>query len=196
MSQKIIIGLGNPGPSYADTRHNAGFMALSLFSAVYRLGSSTTIKGSAIVEGDILRHRVILAWPLNFMDHMGRSAKDLLDHFKIESLDNVLVLHDDMFLPLAQIKIERGGDFYQHDGLLSLKETLGTNFTRIRIGIGSPPEEPDPQETEETYTSLPFDFDELEFFRPALKITTETAFLWATQGLEIAEAFLHSNNNP
>ena len=132
----LIIGLGNPGREYARTRHNAGFMALDIIAD--KAGINIDRKGfrSVYGEGHIGNEKVILAKPQTYMNDSGWAAVDLINWFKPEH-KNVLVIFDDADLPLGAIRIRRNGSAGTHNGMRSIIAQLGyDDFPRIRIGIG------------------------------------------------------------
>ena len=135
---KLIVGLGNPGRSYAHNRHNIGFMCLNYFARKQGIrfdrkqGKART--GSGEVGGD----KVILAKPQTFMNLSGQSVSPLVNRFDI-ALDDLLVIHDDLDLPLGKIRLRCGGSSGGHKGVDSIIFSLGNqNFPRLRVGIGRP----------------------------------------------------------
>ncbi len=136
----IVVGLGNPGTEYEKTRHNAGFRAIDRMSA----GAGARIdraKFHALVgETVIAEKRVLLMKPQTFMNHSGIAVKEAMDFYKVGA-ENVLVLFDDISLPVGKLRIRRSGSAGGHNGVKSLIEYMGTNaFPRIKIGVGSKPE--------------------------------------------------------
>lgn len=138
---KILIGLGNPGQQYETTRHNVGWMALDRlaerFSAKWRTDrrfrSSTT---EVILPG--VAERLLLVKPLTYMNLSGEAARAVLDFYKVP-LSDVIVITDDMALPLGFVRVRPRGSDGGHNGLKSLVQHLGgQEFTRIRIGVGAP----------------------------------------------------------
>ncbi len=140
-SQKInlLVGLGNPGKKYQQTRHNIGFSILRNLA----IKESVTFKQSKKVWGEIAEIRcgdVIkrLLLPTTFMNESGRSIKATLDWFGLKT-NQLLVLVDDMDLPLGKLRLRKGGGAGGHNGLKSTIQHLGTkDFSRLRIGIGAP----------------------------------------------------------
>ncbi|MDR2339996.1 MAG: aminoacyl-tRNA hydrolase [Deltaproteobacteria bacterium] len=188
---KLIAGLGNPGPSNADNRHNAGFMALSLFSAKQRLTSGTSIGNCTIIQGEILGIPVILAWPLSYMENSGNAIKEAMDHFLLKDPQDILILHDSIGLPPGSLEIGKGGEPGGHDGLISVDSALGTGYARIGIGIGYPvPGDDGATPSPKDYALSPFDFDELDIVRPSLALAADAAFAWLTKGFDSAQALL------
>jgi len=140
----LVVGLGNPGPGYAATRHNAGFMVADLLAERMR-GRFKAHRGSAdVVEGRIAGVRVVLGKPKSFMNLSGGPAVALRDFFKVP-LEQIVVVHDELDLPFGTVRLKRGGGDNGHNGLRSITKSLGTReYLRIRFGIGRPPGRQDP----------------------------------------------------
>lgn len=145
---KLIIGLGNPGNNYTNTRHNAGFMALDAIQTNFSAQGGSTGGGqfsawnfnakfnAEISEGIINGEKIILAKPQTFMNESGKAVKAIIDYYKI-GIENITVIHDDLDIPLGEYKMARDRSSAGHKGVQSIIDSLGTkDFTRIRIGIG------------------------------------------------------------
>ena len=144
----LIIGLGNPGPSYELTRHNAGFRALQNFQKI----QSATFSGwkkkfdAEISEGNIDGKKVILFLPQTFMNNSGDAVIQAINFWHID-LNNVIIVYDDADIPLGTLRIRPDGSAGGHNGIRSIIERLGKeNITRIRIGIGTEMEKTIPRE--------------------------------------------------
>ena len=139
----LILGLGNPGPRYELTRHNAGFLVLDNLADKYKINLTQHKYRSLYGKGEIEGLQVILAKPMTYMNESGKAVKALLSGFNL-SPEQILVVHDDIDLPLGKIKPKfKGGDGGQL-GIRSTIETLQTrDFFRIRIGIDRPEERDD-----------------------------------------------------
>ena len=137
---KLIVGLGNPGASYSRNRHNIGFACLRHLARKHgiRLDKKQTLArtGSGEIEGET----VVLARPQTYMNLSGQSVSRLVDKLRL-SLDDLIVIHDDLDLPLGRIRIRQGGSSGGHKGTESVIGELGSQgFIRIRVGIGRPSE--------------------------------------------------------
>ena len=135
---KLIIGLGNPGEKYEKTRHNAGFLAVNKIADNFQFPvSSFNSKFNAeISEGIINNEKTILVKPMTFMNNSGQTVKAVLDYYKINPED-IIVIHDDLDIPIGEYKISKNKNSGGHKGVRSIIDYLGTkDFTRIRIGIG------------------------------------------------------------
>ena len=132
----LIVGLGNPGERYAQTRHNFGFMCVDAFAKAHGLVWRKEDKFQAMVaDGRLHGHKVMLVKPQTFMNLSGESVTKIALFYKVEAND-VWVLADDLDLPLGKIRVRDGGATGGHNGLASLAGELGTHeFARIRLGI-------------------------------------------------------------
>lgn len=141
----LVVGLGNPGANYAQTRHNLGFMVADLLAA--RLGSKFKAhkrSGAEIVTGRLGGRSVVLAKPRSYMNESGRQVGPLAKFYSVPPADIVLI-HDDLDLAFGQIRLKIGGGEGGHNGLRSVAAALGAkDFQRVRIGIGRPPGRKDP----------------------------------------------------
>lgn len=130
------MGLGNPGPQYAATRHNAGFMVIDALAAAYAIRLDKTKFEVVYGRGEIEGLEVILAKPQAFMNRSGPPLQQLAHYFKIPGAD-MLVIHDDIDLPWERLKIKEKGGHGGHNGVRSLMDAFGGgNFVRLRIGVG------------------------------------------------------------
>jgi PTH1 family peptidyl-tRNA hydrolase len=151
----LIVGLGNPGPQYAKTRHNIGFMVADLLAA--RLGAPFKVhkrSGAEIVTGRLGNRSVVVAKPRTFMNESGRHVGPLAKFYSVAPAD-VIVIHDELDIDFGKIRLKLGGGEGGHNGLRSVANALGTkDFQRVRIGIGRPPGRKDPAAfVLETFTS-------------------------------------------
>lgn len=141
----LVVGLGNPGDTYARTRHNLGFMVADLLAA--RLGSKFKghkRSGADVVTGRLAGHAAVLAKPRCYMNESGRQVGPLATFYSVAPAD-IVVIHDDLDLDFGRIRLKLGGGEGGHNGLRSVAAALGTkDFQRVRIGIGRPPGRKDP----------------------------------------------------
>ncbi len=134
----IIIGLGNIGKEYERTRHNVGFMTLDLIAKKYGIDVTRHHHHSYFGEGRAQTTKIVLAKPDTFMNNSGFAARDLINWYKCEH-DELLVIYDDIDLPLGSIRIREGGSAGTHNGMRSIIYQLGfDDFPRIRVGTGAP----------------------------------------------------------
>jgi peptidyl-tRNA hydrolase, PTH1 family len=140
----LIAGLGNPGANYACNRHNIGFQCVDRLAAKHGLTFSRMMHRARIATGLIAGRSTVLAKPLTFMNHSGRSVGPLVHWYKLP-LDRLLVIYDDLDLPLGTIRIRPSGSAGGHKGVNSIIQVLGSqDFPRLRVGIGRPPSGWDP----------------------------------------------------
>jgi PTH1 family peptidyl-tRNA hydrolase len=132
----LIVGLGNPGQEYENTRHNLGFRVINELASRLGLGSLKSKHQSFIGEGVIAGHKVLLAEPQTFMNNSGLAARELLSWYKID-VKKLIVIYDDVDLEVGQIRVREKGSAGGHHGIESLIAHVGTSeFARVRIGIG------------------------------------------------------------
>ena len=135
---KVIVGLGNPGPQYAETRHNIGFLLVDLLAEEYKLQFRAKFQG-LWTEGNVEGERILLLKPQTFMNLSGRSVRELTNFYKIMGED-LLIVHDDLDLSLGKIRLRDQGSAGGHNGIKSILAELGTEkFWRLKLGVGRPP---------------------------------------------------------
>ncbi len=136
-SLRLVVGLGNPGKGYAGHRHNIGFMALQAIAEAHGVGPFRAKFQGEIADGRIREHRVLALKPLTYMNESGRSIAAAMAFYKIEPAD-VVVLHDELDLAAGKLRVKRGGGHSGHNGLRSIHAHIGTDYLRVRFGIGHP----------------------------------------------------------
>lgn len=136
----LIVGLGNPGKQYENTRHNVGFDAVDLLVDEYRVPSSGKQHKAMYGKGVIAGQKVILAKPLTYMNLSGESVRALVDYYKINPEEELIVIYDDISLEPGKIRIRKKGSAGGHNGIKNIIAQLGTqNFQRIKVGVGEKP---------------------------------------------------------
>ncbi len=133
----LIVGLGNPGADYVNTRHNAGFMTVDAIAEEYNFASWREKFDGLIAEGKIAGEKVYLLKPQTYMNLSGNSVVKAAMFYKILP-DNIVVIHDDMDLDISQIKAKTGGGSGGHNGLKSIDSHITNAYHRIRLGVGHP----------------------------------------------------------
>ena len=134
---KLIVGLGNPGMKYVGTRHNIGFDVAQVL--LNKMGETPRDKfKGAFVKGRLGGEVVGILMPMTYMNRSGDSVRLALDYFDVAP-DEVMVIHDELDLPLGRVKIKRGGGHGGHNGLRSISGHIGSDYIRVRCGIGRPP---------------------------------------------------------
>lgn len=139
----LVVGLGNPGARYARTRHNVGFRVVERLAR--RVGGSVEKKLFGALVGDVViaGRKATLAMPQQFMNVSGQPTASLLGYYKVPAAD-LVVLHDDLDLPLGRLRVRVGGGHGGHNGVRDIQRTCGADFVRIRMGVGRPPPQWDP----------------------------------------------------
>jgi PTH1 family peptidyl-tRNA hydrolase len=142
---QLVVGLGNPGPVYAKTRHNVGFMVADLLAG--RADSAFKAhkrSGADVATGRLAGRPVIIGKPRSYMNESGRQVAALAKFYSVAPAD-VIVIHDELDIDFGRIRLKFGGGVAGHNGLRSVASALGTNdFHRVRIGIGRPPGRKEP----------------------------------------------------
>tara|TARA_Y100000590_G_scaffold439507_1_gene563634 strand:+ start:349 stop:918 length:570 start_codon:yes stop_codon:yes gene_type:complete len=133
----LLVGLGNPGLKYKNNRHNVGHMTIDMINKKYNFQKKDKNKFGSISNGMIFNEKILTLKPKEFINLSGLSIKKFIDFYKID-IKNLLVIHDDLDLPLGKIKIKVGGGNAGHNGIKSIDEIIGKNYKRIRIGIDRP----------------------------------------------------------
>lgn len=138
-TMKMIVGLGNIGTRYDETRHNTGFMVVDQLARDYHLGAFTHLKQEAVaVSGVINGEKVMLVKPTTFMNDSGRAVGPLVDYYDID-LDDLVIVNDGLDMPVGKVRLKTHGASGGHNGLKSIISALGTkNFNRVKVGIDHP----------------------------------------------------------
>ena len=134
----VVVGLGNPGKQYENTRHNVGFNVIDILAKEYDI-SVTKIKHKALIgEGRIGSEKVLLVKPQTYMNLSGETLIDIYKYYKVD-LDNIIVIYDDIDLDVGKLRIRKKGSAGTHNGMRSIIKCLGSNeFPRVRVGISKP----------------------------------------------------------
>jgi len=133
----VIAGLGNPGARHARNRHNIGFMAVEAIAAAHRIGPFRARFSGLAADGVIASKRVMLLLPQTFMNDSGRSVGEALRFHKVDA-SALIVIHDELDLAPAKVRVKIGGGVAGHNGLRSISAHVGADFKRVRLGIGHP----------------------------------------------------------
>jgi PTH1 family peptidyl-tRNA hydrolase len=176
---KLIVGLGNPGPEYDDTRHNVGFVVLDRLARRWALGevARSRFHGS-LLDARIEDERVFLLKPTTFMNRSGIAVAEAVRFYKLAPAEQLLVIVDDVALECGLIRVRAGGSAGGHNGLSDIEQKLGSSeYARLRIGIDAPGVVP-----QKDYVLGRFRPDQLEAIVPALEDAVRAAEVWATRG--------------
>lgn len=178
----LIVGLGNPVLAYRHNRHNVGFMVADALADKLGIPLKRVKFKAQIGNGKLVDIPVIIAKPLTFMNNSGEAVAPLVRYFKVP-LERLLVIHDDMDLPLGTLRMRPSGGSAGHNGMLSIFDKLGTNvIPRLRVGIGRPPGRMDPAD----YVLQDFPRSEEELLSMVIAQACEAALAFITTGLEKA----------
>ncbi|BBY65094.1 aminoacyl-tRNA hydrolase [Mycolicibacterium helvum] len=185
----LVVGLGNPGPQYAKTRHNLGFMVADLLAG--RMGAQFKVhkrSGAEIVTGRLGHRPVVLAKPRTYMNESGRQVGPLAKFYSVMPTD-IIVIHDELDIDFGRIRLKLGGGEGGHNGLRSVANSLGTkNFQRVRIGVGRPPGRKDPA----AYVLEPFTATERPEVPAICEQAADATELLIEVGLETAQNQVHA----
>ena len=139
-SMKLVVGLGNPGAKYKGTRHNVGFMTMDEVAYQEKFDFDKALFDAVFAQVQIGGEKVIFMKPLTFMNLSGEAIRPLMNYFKI-GIEDLLVVYDDMDLPVGKIRLRQKGSAGGHNGMKSIISCLGTSeFNRIKVGVGRPKE--------------------------------------------------------
>ena len=178
----MIVGLGNPGSQYGDTRHNAGFKVIESWNKKLKadlVGSGCPSKN---IPTGINGKSILLLCPSTYMNHSGKSVKACVDDYGPE-IEKILVVHDDLDLPVGRVKVVRGGGAGGHKGIESIIHHLHSrDFARIKLGIGRPRY----GETVEEFVLAPSYSDEREVFQQSIRVAVSACELFVLEGIEKA----------
>ena len=178
----LVVGLGNPGREYKDTRHNLGFMLVDRLTVRLDARGMKVQSKAIVISAQHEGRKLILAKPQTFMNLSGQSVQGLLRFYKLP-VENMLVVEDDLDLPLCTIRIRPGGGPGGQRGMGSIIQQLGTeNFPRLRIGIDRPPGRMDPA----AYVLQEFSQKELQAVSETLDRAADAALTFAVEGLNAA----------
>lgn len=182
MNRYLIVGLGNPGREYENTRHNIGWMVLDELARRYGLSFGKKERKASLADGLIREKRVLLVKPQTYMNLSGEAVRALVDFYKVE-LEQVLLISDDLDIPLGTLRMRPGGGAGGQKGIKSTIQHLGTQgFARLRCGIGRPPGKMDPA----AYVLQPFKGDDEITVRIVIERAADAVETWLTAGIELA----------
>jgi PTH1 family peptidyl-tRNA hydrolase len=183
MSERyLIVGLGNPGREYKANRHNVGFQVVDHLAARHGLTFSRQQHNAIIATGEIRGQSVILAKPQSYMNESGGPVGALHRFYKIE-LDHLLIIFDDLDLPVGMLRLRRSGGSGGHKGMKSIIARLGSEeFPRLRVGIGRPPGRMDPA----AYVLQDFDHSQLPVMQSVYERAADAVEAWLVDGIEVA----------
>jgi PTH1 family peptidyl-tRNA hydrolase len=187
----LIAGLGNPGLKYRNTRHNVGFKVVDLWAKSLGVRLDRRRFQGRFARTKFRNVDVILLRPMTYMNRSGNSIRACIDFFDLQA-ENVLLIHDDVDLPMGRVKVVRGGGAGGHRGVLSAIQHLGTqDFPRIKIGVGRPRQE---GESVEDFVLKSFYRDEKEVVKEVIQVATQACELIVDSGVDAAMNHINSRD--
>ena len=182
MSRYLIVGLGNPGRKYVANRHNVGYRCVEHLASMDGLSFDRRHRQASIALGPIRKRAVVLAKPLTYMNKSGHPVSSLARYYRVP-MDRLLVVYDDLDLPLGTTRLRPSGGSGGHRGMKSVIKQLGSRaFSRLRIGIGRPPGRMDPAD----YVLQDFSEDEALLLERTLEQATAAIKTWLSEGVDEA----------
>ncbi len=179
---KLIVGLGNPGPEYAKTRHNAGFMVLDRLATRHSLTGLKTKFHAGMLEGAVAGQRVALLQPMTFMNRSGLTVNEACAFYKTE-IEDLLIVVDDVAIPTGKIRLRKDGGPGGHNGLSDIERALGTKaYQRLRVGIDSPPGRMPLHD----YVLGRFSDSQMDALTPGIERACDAIECWIRQGIDTA----------
>ncbi len=189
---KLIVGLGNPGPQYTKTRHNAGFMVVDRLAQ--RHAGSEPVKArfnASTIEATIGGEKCMLVKPLTFMNRSGQSVAEAVRFFKLEPYTDLLVIVDDIYLPVGGLRLRPDGGTAGHNGLSDIQRALGADaYPRCRVGVGMKREDGSvgkhPLMAQADFVLQRFTEEEWPVLEPAIDKAADASELFVSKGLAVA----------
>jgi PTH1 family peptidyl-tRNA hydrolase len=180
----LVVGLGNPGDGYATTRHNVGFRVANALAKRARAEFDTKSAESRIAEAALGQSKIAIARPQTFMNDSGRAVRKLLDRYRIEPAA-MLVVYDDVDLPLGKVRIREKGGPGTHNGMRSIVSAVGESFPRVRVGVAPADPQAEVQDLAE-YVLSPFADDERDLAERVIGRAAEAVEVAIRDGLRRA----------
>lgn len=179
MDIKLIVGLGNPGNEYEGTRHNVGFLTAAALAEKLRIKPSRLVHQALVGEGQWGGCRIVIAQPQTYMNLSGSSVRGLVKAYRQEQ-SSLMIIHDDLDLPLGRLRLRPSGGAGGHRGMQSIIDSLGTqDIARLRIGVGRP----ESRQAVVGYVLSGFEPDEQELVRLAVDQAVKGILLWIKRGI-------------
>ncbi|NLV87961.1 MAG: aminoacyl-tRNA hydrolase [Tissierellia bacterium] len=178
----VVVGLGNPGRAYANTRHNVGFDTIDILASRNNIKINKIKFKSVYGEGQIGNEKVMLVKPQTYMNNSGITVKDIYNYYKVP-IENIIVIVDDIDIDFASVRVKRKGSAGTHNGLKSIIYLLeDDNFPRVKIGIGKKPENQDLAD----FVLSRFSKDEREIIEETLNTAAESVEAIIKEGIDNA----------
>ena len=185
----LVVGLGNPGKQYARTRHNVGEESVGILAQRAGVTLRSGRDDALVAECPIADHQVALAFPLTFMNESGRAVRALMRRFHLTEPQQLIVVHDELDLPPAVVRVKAGGGLAGNNGLRSITDHLHTqDYLRVRIGIGKPPS----KERGAMHVLSKLSKAEREEMDVAVQLAADAVELIIAEGVEPAQRKFHA----
>jgi len=176
----FVVGLGNPGPKYARTRHNVGFEVVERLAERHRFPASKRFKNAETSRGHIDGCEALLIEPMTFMNLSGDAVGAIMRYYRGEPCD-VVVVHDELDFPPGEVRLKLGGGHGGHNGLRSIIDHIGADFARVRVGVGKPP-----QGRGADHVLSPFSVSQRRMVDDAVEVAADAVEQIATTGMQKA----------
>ena len=186
----LIVGLGNAGRRYRNNRHNIGFMVVERLAEAYGVSLGRAQQRAVVGNGRIASRHVILAKPQTMMNLSGDAVGPLANYYKIPPA-NMLVIYDELDLPLGTIRLREKGGSSGHNGMKSIMQQVGNGFPRMRLGIGRPPGRMPPA----AYVLQDFGQDDLPLVADVIEEALKAVVTYLTEGIDLAMSRHNRNMN-
>jgi len=178
-AMRVVVGLGNPGRQYHGTRHNVGFAVIDGLASSPSAGRFQSRFAAQVAELQEGEQKVLLVKPETFMNLSGRSVRQVMDFYQLETAD-LLVVCDDVNLPLGRLRVRAKGTHGGHNGLRDIQNHLGTTeYARLRLGVGAPPED-----EAVDHVLGRFRPSERDVIDEAIRTAAQAVIVWAHQGID------------
>ena len=185
---KVVCGLGNPGSEYQATRHNVGWWLLDRLQQEWRFENFRRVGNSLATEGRLQDQAVVLLKPLTYMNRSGAALMALQQRLEFDPTQQLLVVVDDVALPVGKVRIRAEGTAGGHNGLKSIEAALGSQaYARLRIGVGAAPPEDDLAD----WVLSPFETEDEQIVRELLPRLVNVVAAWLADGAEVASRQLN-----
>ena len=185
----LFVGLGNPTPNSQDNRHNIGFKIVDAINLKFGLSKQKPKFKGLLTTGNIKEKKIYAIKPLTFMNNSGICIRELLEYFKIDAED-VIVFHDDLDIEFGKIKAKFGGSSAGHNGIASIDKFIGKDYSRVRIGIGKPP---DNTMSTSDYVLNDFNEDEKEYLKTITDNIIESISILIDKKLDLFSSTVNNN---
>lgn len=188
----LIVGLGNPGRQYENTKHNVGFDTVDYLIEEYRIPQAGVKHKAMYGKGIIAGQKVLIAKPLTYMNLSGESVRELVDYYKIDPETELIVLYDDISLEPGQIRIRKKGSAGGHNGIKNIIAQIGTDvFARVKIGVGEKPKNWDLAD----YVLSPFGKEERAAVDDAIKKAAKAVEMIVQEEIDAAMNMFNRKQN-